>query len=611
MDQSRRGTKPYKQVDWRSQLFALRNLPQLFKLIWETSRTMTLLNVLLRLSQSVIPLALLYVGKEIIDEIIRLIDAGSQDMDRLWMLIAIELGLAVFSDLLSRAITLNDILLGDLFSIKSSVEIMKHAAGMDMYQFESADFYDKLARARQQTAGRTALMSQVLDQLQSIITVISLGVGLTAYNPLLLLILFIAVIPAFLGENRFNQRNYSLSRAWTPERRELDYLRYIGASDETAKEVKIFNLSNFITERFRELSFKYYKENRKIAMARASWGTVLSSIGTLAYYGAYVFIALQTVQGIITVGTLTFLTGAFSRMRGQLQGIMNRFSRIAQSALYLQDYFDFLAIRPSIVNKADSLPFPRPLKEGFHFENVSFKYPGGAHYALKNVSFHLKAGEKLALVGENGAGKTTLVKLLARLYDPTEGRILVDGIDLRDIHLDDLRNNVGIIFQDYIRFQMSAGDNIAIGRIEERENQDLIQSAAQKSMAEEVINTLPGGYEQLLGKRFANGVDLSGGQWQKIALGRAYMREAQLLILDEPTSALDARAEHEVFVRFSELIEGKTAVLISHRFSTVRMADCILFLEYGQILEYGSHEELIQLDGRYAELFHLQAQGYL
>lgn len=602
-----------KPTSFQQQFEALRNLPRFFGLIWRTDRRLTLITVFLRLLKSGLPLAMLYVGKEIIDEVIRLIDQPDPLAEArfLWILLGIELALAVLSDLISRGITLTDSLLGDLFANQTSVDLIEHAARLDMYQFENPVFYDKLERARRQTRGRTALMSQSLQQVQDIITIIFLGAGLVAFNPWLILILIVAVIPSFLGETHFNERTYSLTRSWTPQRRELDYLRYIGASDQTAKEVKVFNLSGFLARRFKHLAHKYYLENRKIAVQRNLWGSLLSTIGTLAYYGAYVVIAVQTITGRITVGELTFLTGAFSRMRGMLQGIMSRFSRIADGAMYLQDLFDFLALKPSIRSEADSIPFPEQIREGFTFEGVSFRYPGSEKWAVRNLHFHLPAGEKLALVGENGAGKTTLVKLLARLYDPTEGRILIDGIDLRRIELDSLRKNVGVIFQDFIRFQLKARENIAVGDIEALEEMDRIEEASYKSLANQVIDELPGGYEQVLGKRFQDGLELSGGQWQKIALARAYMRDAQLLILDEPTAALDARAEHEVFLRFSELISGKTAVLISHRFSTVRMADRILFLENGQILELGSHKELIAQNGKYAELFNLQAQGYL
>ncbi|KGE87757.1 MAG: ABC transporter ATP-binding protein [Phaeodactylibacter xiamenensis] len=599
-----------KKRSFREQFEALRNLPRFFRLIWKASPGMTLANALLRLLKSAVPLLVLYVGKEIIDTILLLIDGESTDTTYLWTMVGLEFALAIVSDLMNRGITLLDSLLGDLFANRTSVELIEHAARLDLYQFEQAEFYDKMERARRQTTGRTVLMSQVLTQMQDIVTVLFLAGGLIAFNAWLILILIVAVIPSFLGETHFNQRTYSLTRSWTPERRELDYLRYIGASDQMAKEVKIFNLSGFITRRFADLSDRYYHANRKIAIRRAAWGSGLSAIGTLSYYGAYVFIITQAVGGIITVGTLTFLAGSFERMRNRLQGIMNRFSRIAEGAMYLQDLFEFFEIEPTITSAPDSLPFPTAIQQGFVFEHVSFKYPNSEHWAIRNLSFQLRPGEKLALVGENGAGKTTLVKLLARLYEPTEGRILIDGVDLRAYSLTELRNNIGIIFQDYIRFQLKAGENIAIGNIGALEDSLAIEEAAQKSLADTVVDTLPERYDQILGKRFAKGVDLSGGQWQKIALARAYMRDAQLLILDEPTAALDARAEHEVFQRFSELIEGKAAVIISHRFSTVRMADRILFLEHGQLLELGSHEELIAKDGKYAELFHLQAQGY-
>ncbi|MFT5833282.1 MAG: ATP-binding cassette subfamily B protein [Cognaticolwellia sp.] len=598
----------------KEQFHALKNLPKFFKMIWNTSKLLTIANTGLRLIRSLIPLAMLYIGKLLIDEVIQIIplfqSGESLEYRYLWTLVAAELGLAIIADLISRMVTLFDSLLGDLFSNKISVRLIRHAARLDLYQFENPDFYDKLERARRQTVGRVVLMSQVLTQMQDIITIVSLGVGLVYFNAWLILILLIAVIPLFLGESHFNNATYSLSRSWTPERRELDYLRFIGASDGTAKEIKIFGLSDFIANRFKEISDKYYIANKKIAIQRAFWGILLSGVGTLTYYGAYIFIIVQTISSLITIGTLVFLSGSFKRMHNMMQGIMTRFTRITESALYLQDLFDFLAIEPQIKNRKDVKLIPSPIRQGFTFENVSFKYPETERWAIRNVSFHLEKDEKLALVGENGAGKTTLVKLLSRLYEPTEGRILLDGIDLKEYDLNDLRQNIGVIFQDYVQFQMSASDNIAIGKIENKGNRSLIEAAASKSLANTVIDKLPKKYDQFLGKRFHDGVELSGGEWQKIALARAYMRDAQLLILDEPTSALDARSEHEVFIRFAELIEDKAAVLISHRFSTVRMADRILLLENGGMKELGSHEELLKLNGKYAELFRLQAKGY-
>jgi ATP-binding cassette, subfamily B, bacterial len=437
-----------------------------------------------------------------------------------------------------------------------------------------------------------------------------LAAGLIVFNPWLILLLFIAVLPAFMGEAYFNDRTYSLSRRQTPERRELDYIRYIGASDETAKEVKLFHLSGFLVDRFRQLSQKFYHDNKRLAIQRSLWGTAFSLFGTAGYYGAYVFIIYKTIDGKLSIGDLTFLAGSFRQLRSLLDGVLSRFTSVSQGAIYLKDFFDFFQIEPTITHSSKGLAFPNPIQHGFVFENVSFKYVNSENWANRNLNFTLSAGEKLALVGENGAGKTTLVKLLARLYDPTEGRILLDGHDLREYNLTELRKNVGVIFQDYIRYQMTVSQNIAIGNIDEKDNRELIIESAIKSLADRLVQKLGGKYDQALGKRFNQGVELSGGEWQKIALARAYMKDAQLLILDEPTSALDARAEYEVFQRFSELTSGKTAVLISHRFSTVRMADRILVLDRGELLEMGSHEELLNKNGRYAELFNLQARGY-
>ncbi|MBC6996189.1 ABC transporter ATP-binding protein [Neolewinella lacunae] len=609
MGKQRAGAAENADKTWRDQLSALRNIPPFLRLIWRASPRLTVANIALRLLEASLPAAILYVGKLIVDEVLLLLD-GAGDTTVLWQLVALEFGLALVSDLLSRGISLVDGLLSDLISNSTSVELMRHAATLDLYQFENPEFYDKLERARQQTTGRSLLMSQILAQFQSIVTLLVLGGSVIAFNPWLILLLVFAVIPGFIQENYFNQQKYSLTRSWTPERRELDYLRYLGASDTTAKEVKIFGLADFITDRFAALSMKYFYLNRDLSIRRAGWGALFSGIGSVSYYGAYVLILLQTIDGLITVGTLTFLAGAFRRMQQSLQTILLRAATIGENALYLQDLFDFFEITPSIVDGPNALPFPSPVREGWVFEGVSFQYPGAETFAIEDLSFTLPAGTKLALVGENGAGKTTLVKLLARLYEPSAGRILLDGHDLREYRLADLRDNVGVIFQDFFRYQLSARENIAVGRINDLGVAERIEDSARKSLAAEVIAGLPGGYDQLLGRRFAGALDLSGGQWQKVALARAYMRDAQLLILDEPTAALDARAEYEVFQRFTELIAGKSAVIISHRFSTVRMADLILFLEYGRRLEMGSHEALMALDGRYAELFKLQAKGY-
>ena len=600
-----------ERLTLKERFAALSNLPRFFRLVWQTSPRIMIVNSILRIARAATPVAILYVGKLIIDQVVLLSRGGpGHSIQHLWQLVAIEFGLAILSDGLSRAITLMDSLLGDLFSNFTSIRIMRHAAELDLDQFEDSSFYDKLERARQQTTGRTILLSQVMSQVQDLITMAFLAAGLMAFNPWLIVLLLIAVIPAFIGESYFNDRSYALTRGQTPERRELDYVRYLGASDETAKEVKLFDLSGFLVDRFRQLSDRFYVDNKRLAVRRSVWGTVFAMLGSAGYYSAYVVIIGRTVSGSLTIGDLTFLAGSFRQLRSLLEGILTRFTSVSQGAIYLRDFFEFFEIQPRIRQTPNPRPFPNPIRTGFIFENVGFRYLNSEHWANRHLNFTLHAGEKLALVGENGAGKTTLVKLLARLYDPTEGRILLDGIDLREYDPAALRMQIGIIFQDYLRYQMTVAQNIAVGNIGKKEDRDMIIAAARQSMADLLIERLPEKYDQALGRRFNQGVELSGGEWQKVALARAYMRDAQLLILDEPTAALDARAEFEVFQRFADLTKGKSAVLISHRFSTVRMADRILVLERGELAEIGSHEELLKKEGRYAELFQLQAMGY-
>ncbi len=599
-------------LSFRQRLSALSNLPAFFMLVWQSSPYKTSFSFFLRIVRSAMPVALLYVGKLIVDEVVFLNRhaTGVNDHKYLWQLVAIEFALAVLTDGLNRMINLLDSLLGDLFSNYTSVRIMNHAATLDLDQFEDSEFYDKLERARQQTVGRTVLLSQTMSQIQDVISMAFLITGLLAFNPWLIVLLLIAIIPAFLGESYFNNQNYALTRSQTPERRELDYLRYLGASDETAKEVKIFNLANFIITRFKLLSDKFYTDNSKLAVRRSAWGTFFSILGSMGYYAAYVFIIIRTVNGSMSVGDLTFLAGSFRQLRTLMEGILTRFTAVAQGAIYLNDFLDFFNIQPRIAVADKPIPFPDPIKQGFTFEDVGFQYHNSSSWANRHLNFTLHPGEKLALVGENGAGKTTLVKLLARLYDPTEGRILLDGIDLKEYDIAQLRYNTGVIFQDYLRYQMTLSQNIAVGNIAEVHNHLLIKKAAEESLADALAQKLPNQYAQWLGRKFNDGVELSGGEWQKVALARAYMKNAQVLILDEPTAALDARAEYEVFQRFAQLTRGKSAVLISHRFSTARLADRILVMEKGTILEAGTHAELLVQNGKYAELFKMQAAGY-
>ncbi len=605
----------------RARLGALRNIPPFLRLVWRTSPALTLSQGLLRLLRAMLPVVTLYVGKLIIDEVVLLagVPSGNETLqqwiasgalDRIGSLLALEFGLAVASDVLGRVVSLLDSLLSELFSNETSLRLMEHAATLDLEDFEDSELQDRLERARRQAAGRTSLIGQLFGQAQDVITVVSFAAGLLVYAPWLIVLLAIALLPAFIGEAHFNAQSYSLNFARTPERRELDYVRQTGASVETAKEVKIFGLNGFLIERYRTLAASFFDANRRIAIRRAGWGSLLTAVGTLAYYVAYAYIVWRTLHGEFSIGDLTFLAGSFRRLRNLLENLLIGFSQVASQALYLDDLFSFFEIQPEIVPPPNPRPFPVPIRHGFAFEDVGFRYPGAERWAVRHLTFELRAGEILALVGENGAGKTTLVKLLARLYDPDEGRILLDGHDLREYDLFALRANIGVIFQDFVRYHFTAADNIAVGRIEARDDHARVVAAAERSLADEVIRKLPRGYDQVLGKRFRTGIDLSGGEWQKIAIARAYMRDAQLLILDEPTAALDARSEFEVFERFKELSRGKTVVLISHRFSSVRMADRIVVLMDGAVEADGTHAELLAQRGRYAELFELQAAGY-
>ncbi|TXR48827.1 ABC transporter ATP-binding protein [Phyllobacterium endophyticum] len=616
------GGPPLPEIrTFRERFGALKNLWPFLLMVWRTSPYLASASLALRLARALLPIATLFVGKLIIDDVVLLVQTPDKPqtlsqwvnsglLNWLGLLLLAEFALAVLSDILGRVVSLIDSLLSERVSNVSSVRLMQHAATLDLEDFEDAEFQDQLERARRQSSGRMTLMGQLLSQAQDMVTVASFAAGLLVYAPWLIVLLLLALVPAFLGEAHFNAQSYSLDFVRTPERRELDYVRQTAASVETAKEVKIFGLHSFLIDRYVRLATDFYAANRKLALRRAGWGGVFTAMGTVGYYLAYAYIVLRTLGGEFSIGDLTFLAGSFRRLRTLLEGLLSSFSSTAGQALYLDDLFAFFQVKPEILSPQNPRPFPHPISQGFVFEDVGFIYPGAESWAVRHLSFTLQAGEVVALVGENGAGKTTLVKLLTRLYDPDEGRILLDGHDLREYDLEALRGNMGVIFQDFVRYNLSASDNIAVGRITHRDDHERISKAASRSQADGVIARLPGKYEQMIGKRFKNGVELSGGEWQKIAIARAYMREAEVLILDEPTAALDARAEFEVFRRFKELSEGKTAILISHRFSSVRMADRILVLADGKVEAAGTHEELLAQEGRYAELFELQAAGY-
>ena len=606
-----------QRVNLKQSFASLKFVPRFFREIRKVNPLLFYENLLCRIISALLPVSMLWIGKLIIDEIILQINAESQDMHQLWLLIVLEFALAIASDLLGRLTSLTDALLGDQYSIQSSVKIIRKTSELTLSQLEDAEFYDKLERARQQTTGRVGLMSNVLTQAQDIIVIASLITGVVVFEPWLIILLVVSIIPTILNEVKFSGTSYSLARSWTQERRELDYLRYAGASDVTAKEVKLFGLAHYLADRFQVLSEKYYLVSKKLAQQRALWGSFFNIIGTSAYYAAYVLIVIRTLAGVISIGDLTFLSGSFNRLRAKLQGLFTRFTAITERALYLQDYFEFLELNPRDRLDGDNArarsnlrPLPKTIEKGFEFRNVGFRYPNSESWVLRGINFKLNSGEKLALVGENGAGKTTLIKLLLQFYAPDEGEILLDDIPIQQFDPAVYHDRFGVIFQDFVKFDLSLRENIAVGEITEINNQARIKSAADKSLAREVIQELPKGYDQKLGRRFKDGKDLSGGQWQKIAMARAYMKDAEVLILDEPTSALDARAESETFKRFIALTKGKTAVIISHRFSTVRIADRIMVLKDGGVLEIGTHEELMANQKLYSELFNLQAEGY-
>lgn len=598
-----------KKISLRDSFRSLRTVPRFFREIYQSSPRLFLINSISRLLNSFTPIVILWVGKLIIDEIIVQVSLSDQDFRLLWHYVLIEFAVVILSDLLGRVINLTDGLLGDLYSNRSSEKIIRKTGELTLEQLENPDFYDKLERARTQTSRRVDLMSNILSQAESLIAMVSLIAGLIYFIPLLIFLLVLSIIPSFINEARFSSSRYSIARSWTSERRELDYLRYVGANNQTAREIKLFGLTDFIAERFSNLSADYYNINKSLSVRRSIYGSIFNILGVLSYYGAYIYIISQVVIGIITIGDLTFLSGSFNRLRNNLQRFFSRFTRISESALYLQDYFDFIDLEAE-TTPASSLPLPEIIQEGFVVENLSFSYPGSTKEVLKNISFKLKAGEKMAFVGQNGAGKTTLIKLFLRFYEPTKGAIYLDGTDIRKFDVDQYRRRFGVIFQDFFRYEFTLRENIAVGNIDEIENMDLLTYAASRSLADEVISEMEAGIDQQLGRRFSQGQELSGGQWQKVALARAYMKDADIMILDEPTSALDARAEFEVFKRFIGLTKGKTSILISHRFSTVRMADRILVLQNGSVLELGTHEELMENPKAYAELFKLQAAGY-
>ena len=594
---------------WGDRLRALKNVPPVLHFVWESGPAVVFWNIAIRVMVAFLPVGIGIIGRFIIDGVNR-IRLHLSLPPHFWWLVGAEMGLAVLTGIMLRAVDYFDNLLADRYTHHVSVEVMRKAAALDVTVYEDPIFYDRLERARVQATDRLAMIQQMGRLIQQSVTAIAFSAVLVRYSPFLLLLLVAGIIPAFLGESHFAFLTYAKNFRQTPKRRQMDYLRQVGGSKEAAKELKLFNLSGYLTDRFTALSLSIFKENVKLNRRRLFWGGLLAILGQLGYYGAYAYSIYSTIQGRYSIGDLTLIMTAIMQAMSNIQQAFSTASGVADQALFLTDLLAFFEMKPSVESKVNGLPAPRPVTRGFEFRNVSFKYPGADRRVLSNFNFTLEPGERVALIGENGQGKTTVVKLITRLYDPTEGQILLDGIDLREYDLADLHSEIGVIFQDFMRYEMTARENIAVGRIEVPHQQEEIEYAAEKSLADGVIAKLHGGYDQMLGRRFEGGVDLSGGEWQKLALARAYLRDAQLLILDEPTASLDARSELQVFERFAELTLGKMALLISHRFSTVRMADRIVVLEAGRLVEEGNHAQLMALGGRYAAMFEMQAASY-
>lgn len=592
----------------RVKISALRRVPRLFRLAWEANRRLCIISPLLRIPMAIFPVVALLVSKRIINDVVNTVRGIPHPRNDVWAMLIVSFVISYASDLFTKLTALNDSLLADEFSHHIDLLLVRKCGELDQSWFDNPEFYDKVERARQQTRTRISLVTGVFTMLRQLVTLGTLVLAISVTAPWLLALLCISLVPVFVGETKFALLNYSLLYRQTPARRELDYLRFIGTSRQTAKEVAIFSLSEYLQQRIRSVFRSCYTENRKMAQRRTWHGLLVDIIPTLAYFGAYAWVLGRALVGAISIGGMTFIVGAFSRCRDVMAAIVGQCANMAEQVLYLDDLFEFLDTKPNITQGSRTVGV---VKRGIEFRNVTFEYPGGKGPTICGVSFAIGTGERVALVGENGAGKTTIAKLLARLYDPTEGQVVLDGVDIREFSLSDYHRKVAAIFQDFVRYEMTVAENIGFGRVDAMDDRKAMQGAAEMGAAHKMICELPNGYGQMLGRRFAGGIDLSLGQWQKIALSRAYFREASIFILDEPTASLDARAEAEMYERFLALSRGKMALLISHRFSTTRNADRILVLDKGRAIECGSHDELVRLGGHYAKLFEFQAAGYL
>ena len=584
-------------------------MPPVLRILWESGPAVVSWGIGLRVIVAVLPFGITKIAATIIGDIAGVL-RGTALPANFWTLVATEVVFNVLLGLITRAIDYSDSLLANRYTQHVSVRVMEQASQLDLTTYENPLFYDRLERARVQATDRLAMIQQMGRLFQQIITTLTFSIALVLASPWLVLLMAFGVLPSFIGETHYAFLGYAKNFRQTPAKRQMDYLRQVAGSREGAKEVKLFGLNKFFTNRFQTLANQIYVEDVALSRSKLIVGGLLGVIGTLGYYGAYVYVIWRTLHGDYNIGQFGFLTTAIQQASSNLQQVFSTASGIADQALFLTDLIAFFDMKPTVLSNPDGLPAPAKIQRGFEFRNVSFTYPGTNRTVLKNFNLTLSPGERIALIGENGQGKTTVVKLITRLYDPTEGQILLDGIDLREYVLEDLHRHIGVIFQDFMRFEMTARENIGVGRVDQPYEDSDIEVAAHKSLADTVVAKLAGGYDQMLGRRFEGGVELSGGEWQKIALARAYLRDAQLLILDEPTAALDARSELEVFERFAELTQGKMALLISHRFSTVRMADRIVVLSGGRLIEEGNHQQLIDKNGLYASMFEMQAASY-
>lgn len=593
---------------------AMRNTPFAFKLVWESSKTHALVSFGMIPFIALMPAAQSWVGKMIVDQILAAINSGADlNLGRSMVLpyVIAEFALLLLGTLLNSLQGLSNNVLRSMLSRHVNTLIIDKAINLDLQYYEDPVFYDAMQNARMRSdSSALAIVTSISQVAQQLITLVSLVILLVGFSPWLAVLVILAAIPNFLSNSRFAEMSFRALTRRAPEARLLRYIETLLTSNESIKEVKLFGLGEALKARYLNLSTQFMEEDRIIArkntFASLAWGM----LSNLAYYGSYIWVIIRTIAQEVTLGDMTMFLSVFRQSQQAVQQLLRNFSSLYENNLYLDNLVEFLKVEPALVSVKNGIIAPITIEKGIRFENVSFRYPGSEKMVLQNINLFINAGESIALVGLNGAGKTTLIKLLTRLYDPTEGRITIDGIDLREIDLKSLHQRFGVIFQDFVRYQFSVRENIGFGQIDDLDNQSRIDMAADRGGADEVIAELPDGYDTVLGRRWNRGHELSGGQWQKIALSRAFMRKAEVLILDEPTSALDAEAEYQIFLRFRELMEGRIAVLISHRFSTVRMADRIVVLSEGRIVELGSHLELMGHNQAYAHLFNLQAEGY-